>query len=66
MGDDRLYLAPLETEKMTRVLDCGYGICDWAIEMAEMHPDCHVGNTATKFRQRSLEVVFQGPKSDPS
>ncbi|CCE28048.1 uncharacterized protein CPUR_01522 [Claviceps purpurea 20.1] len=43
--DDRLFLAPLEKEKIHRVLDVGTGTGIWAIEFADQFPNASVIGT---------------------
>ncbi|KAI8199786.1 Secondary metabolism regulator LAE1 [Colletotrichum sp. SAR 10_76] len=39
---DRLYLAPLEKEKIHKILDVGTGTGIWAIEMGDFFPNAEV------------------------
>jgi methylase of polypeptide subunit release factors len=41
----KLYLAPLEEDKIQRILDIGTGTGIWAIEMAEQFPQAAVIGT---------------------
>ncbi|CCE28846.1 uncharacterized protein CPUR_02535 [Claviceps purpurea 20.1] len=43
--DDQLFLAPLEKDKMHRVLDVGTGFGIWAIEFADQFPNASVVGT---------------------
>ncbi|CCE28850.1 uncharacterized protein CPUR_02539 [Claviceps purpurea 20.1] len=43
--DDRLFLAPLEKDKIHRVLDVGTGFGIWAIEFADQFPNASVVGT---------------------
>lgn len=38
--DNRLIFPPVNNPQ--RILECGYGNCDWAISVAESYPDCEV------------------------
>lgn len=38
--DDRLIFPPVHAPE--RILDCGCGACDWAVDVAEHFPDSEV------------------------
>ena len=38
--DNRLLFPPINNPQ--RILECGYGNCDWSISVAESYPDCEV------------------------
>lgn len=40
MFDGKLIFPPMT--RVENVLDCGYGSASWAIEVAELYPDCEV------------------------
>ena len=48
---DRLFLAPVTN--LTRVLDCGHGSAAWAVEVAELYPECQVWRRTYRGRTAS-------------
>ncbi|SPN96551.1 related to TAM domain methyltransferase [Cephalotrichum gorgonifer] len=45
LSDGKLFLAPLDTDKVHKVLDIGTGTGSWAIDFADDHPNAEVVGT---------------------
>ena len=59
--DNRLIFPPVED--LDSVLDLGYGAASWAIEVAEMYPDCEVRPLLCHFDD---ELSTRLPRSSAS
>lgn len=53
--DDRLIFPPVHAPE--RILDCGFGACDWAVDVAEHFPDSEVRLLLLESCRAALSLV---------